>query len=151
MLDPRGCRLLLTPIEKPLRLTLLGSAIFVAFALPGCATVVTVADGRELAIRSPEFRNYVEHVFREQNRVATALLFAQEEAEGGRAQTLLGLEDSLLLACAGLNELAAARRDERPVSIARQARVAREAPGCEAATLSVEREMRRLGPGEPVP
>lgn len=112
--------------------------------LAGCAAVVTTTDGRALAMRSPEFQGYVERVFREQNRVATELLYAQERAAGGQYDALLGLEDALLRACEGLNELAAARRDDRRLSLLRRARLARSSPGCEAATLQTEAALEEL-------
>ena len=45
--------------------------------LAGCASVTT-ADGTRLGLASPEFRAYVERVFREQNRLADAFAFALE-------------------------------------------------------------------------
>ena len=102
--------------------------------LAGCAGTVTATDGRSLRLDSPEFRNYVEHVFREQNEVATTLAFAQDEASGIRYDTLLEAEDALLAACADINALAAARRDGRALGVRDQARMAATAPGCEATT-----------------
>ena len=92
--------------------------------LAGCASAVTATDGRTLRLDSPEFRVYVERVFREQNAVATALAFAQDEASGIRYDTLLELEDALLAACAEINALAAARRDGRSLGVREQARMA---------------------------
>ena len=77
----------------------------------GCATVAT-ADGERLRLASADFREYVERVFREQNRVADELAFALE-APGAERGELGGAEQRLLDACAGVNELATARRDER--------------------------------------
>ncbi|MEE8248635.1 MAG: hypothetical protein V3R59_00245 [Gammaproteobacteria bacterium] len=105
---------------------------FVLFA--GCATTITTMDGRTLALNSSEVREYVERVFREQNQAATALAFAQDDASGTRYETLLKLEDVLLEACAGLNELAAARRDDRALGLRQQARMAATAPSCESTT-----------------
>ena len=47
--------------------------------LCACASVTTAA-GERLALTSPEFRAYVERVFREQNRVASELAFELEDA-----------------------------------------------------------------------
>ncbi len=110
------------------------SILFLA-ALTGCASTVTSLDGRQLRISSPEFRSYVERVFREQNEVATALAFAQTDAADG--SELVALEDDLLAVCAELNELAVARRDGRSVSMSRQATLAATAPACEAAVADV--------------
>ncbi len=101
-------------------------------------------DGRTLALNSTEFREYVERVFREQNQAATALAFAQDEASGTRYETLLALEDALLEACADLNALAAARRDDRALGLRRQARMAATAPGCESSTSRTEERLERL-------
>src|SRR5690554_3682800 len=50
------------------------AAAAVAAAMLGCAPITTL-EGERLALRSPEFRDYVEQVFREQNRVASELTF----------------------------------------------------------------------------
>ena len=102
--------------------------------LAGCATTITTMDGRTLRLNSLEFRDYFERVFREQNQVATTLAFAQDEASRIRYETLLQLEDALLEACADVNALAAARRDNRALGLRLQARMATTAPSCEATT-----------------
>ena len=112
-----------------------------AFALHGCAAVPT-ADGGRLKLTSPEFRAYVERVFREQNRVADELAFALDGA-AAPAAGLAAAEQSLLEACAGVNELATARRDERRLGLRRRAASARSVPACERATL----EAAKLLPG----
>lgn len=112
--------------------------------LAGCASTVTATDGRTLRLDSPEFRVYVERVFREQNAVATALAFAQDEASGIRYDTLLEFEDALLAACAELNALAAARRDDRALGLREQARMATTAPGCEATTQRTQEALDAL-------
>ena len=95
----------------------------------GCATVTT-ADGQRLALTSTEFASYVERVFREQNRIADALAFALEGEGAGRAD-LMEAEQSLLTACAGVNELATARRDGEGLGLKRSAANARSVPTCE--------------------
>lgn len=108
-----------------------------AAAFAGCA--VTTAGGDRLALGSAEFRGYVERVFREQNRVATELGFALEDAEPAAAPAdLAAAEDALLDACAGVNELATLRRDGERIGARRGARNARSVPGCEAATRTAE-------------
>ena len=103
-------------------------------ALQGCAAVVT-ADGQSLTLASAEFRTYVERVFREQNRVADALGFALEDAAAAPAE-LVAEEQTLLTTCAGVNELATARRDGERLGFRRSARAARSVPACEQATTS---------------
>ena len=104
--------------------------------LAGCAGSITTTDGRVLSFNSSEFSDYFQYVFREQNQTATALAFAQEAAVVDR-ERLLTLEDALLGACAELNALASARRDDNVPGLRQQARMARTAPACEAATLEV--------------
>jgi len=108
-----------------------------ALVLNGCAAVSTV-DGQRLALTSPEFRAYVERVFREQNRVADELAFALEDATAPRAE-LTAAEQALLEACAGVNELATARRDEQRLGVRRSAAGARSVPACERATRDAAR------------
>jgi len=117
-------------------------AVF-ALAVPllaACAAVTT-ADGRRVAFGSSEFRSYVEAVFREQNRAASDLAFAIEDAtgpDGAEPPELAAAEDALLGACAGLNELATARRDEQRLGLRQSADAARKAPACERATLAAQ-------------
>ncbi len=117
-----------------LRPRLLAAAASLAVA--GCAAITT-ASGERLRVASPDFRDYVEQVFRRQNRVATEVAFAIEEAEirgFDPPEALLDAEEELLAACAGLNELAALRRDGRAIGARRGLAAARGAPRCEAAT-----------------
>jgi hypothetical protein len=103
----------------------------------GCATVST-ADGERLRLSSIGFREYVERVFREQNRVADELAFALE-APGAERGELGGAEQRLLDACAGVNELATAQRDERRLGIRRSVASARSVPACERAAREAAR------------
>jgi len=110
--------------------------------LAGCA--VLTADGERLPLTSPEFRAYVERVFREQNKVADQFAFALED-ERSTPAAVAAAEQSMLEACAALNELATARRDERHLSLRQRSLAARSAPTCErtmrtsAATLDAWR------------
>ena len=106
----------------------------------GCAAVSTV-DGERLALTSAEFRAYVERVFREQNRVADAVAFALED-EGSDA-ALAAAEQRLLAACAGVNELATARRDDSALGLRRSLRAARTVPECERAARLADAELAR--------
>jgi hypothetical protein len=108
--------------------------------LAGCAAVPT-ADGERLRLASPEFRAYVERVFREQNRVADELAFALEAP--GSSAALASAEERLLAACAGVNELATARRDETELGIRTSVRAARTVPDCEEAARAAAAELGR--------
>jgi hypothetical protein len=113
------------------------SAVVLALVhLAGCAAVPT-ADGQRLRLGSAEFRDYVERVFREQNRVADAAAFALD-APGAQDGELAAAEQELLAACAGVNELATARRDQRPLGLRTSARAARTVPDCERVTRGVD-------------
>lgn len=105
------------------------AGVAAAIALSGCAAVTT-ADGERLTLTSPEFRSYVERVFREQNRLADELAFAVEDGKGSAA--IAAAEDALLEACAGVNQLATAQRDRQRLGIKRSASAARSVPQCEA-------------------
>ena len=111
----------------------------------GC-TVVTTVGGERLRITSDAFQSYAEDVFRQQNSLATDIAFALEAEDLSAAdQTALAIaEDSLLGACADLNEVAARRRDQRARRIGAQALAARRIPDCEQALLSVRDLLGRL-------
>ena len=102
------------------------------------------ADGERLRLASPEFRDYVERVFREQNSVADAAAFALEDPAPQRAE-LAAAEQALLAACAGVNELATARRDQRGLGMRDNVRAARTVPDCERATRVVEAALGSTG------
>jgi MoxR-like ATPase len=117
-----------------------------SLVLQACAVVT--ADGQRLTMTSTKFRAYVERVFREQNRLADQLAFALEDG-ADESPAVSTAEQSLLGACAPLNELATARRDERKLGTKRRLAAARSVPACEettrrsAATLEAWRAQRR--------
>ena len=118
------------------------SVLLALLSLTGCA--VSTAGGERLRLGSAEFRGYVERVFREQNRVADELAFAVE-APGPASVGLAAAENELLEACAAVNELATARRDQRRLGAVRSVRAARSVPGCERATRAARERLA----GEP--
>jgi hypothetical protein len=116
-----------------------------AAAALSVACAVTTADGTRLGLTSTEFRAYVERVFREQNKVASDLEFALDDAtaSGGPAPPkLAAAEDALLKACSGVNELATSRRDQADLGPRKSASAARSAPDCERATRDAEAALR---------
>ena len=115
------------------------SVLLALLAHSGCAAVST-AGGERMTLQSDEFRAYVERVFREQNRVADELAFAAE-APGPARPALAAAEEQLLAACAGVNELATARRDQRRLGPASSVRLARSVPDCERATRAAEQRL----------
>jgi len=100
-------------------------------AVSACAAVVT-ADDERLRLASPEFRAYVERVFREQNELADALAFAVEDRPTP-PPAIVAAEQALLGACNGVNELATARRDSRRLGMRDSLDLARSVPECERA------------------
>lgn len=119
------------------------SAALLALAAGGCAGVRT-AEGQRLGLTSAEFRAYVERVFREQNRLADEVAFALEGPGAERAE-LVTAEQRLLEACAGVNELATARRDRERIGLRRSSNAARTVPKCEAATRSIAALLEETG------
>jgi hypothetical protein len=107
----------------------------------GCAAVTT-ADGQRLGLASEDFRAYVERVFRDQNRVASDLGFALEDRDGADP-ALATAEQELLDACAGVNELATLRRDDRRPGLKRGSAAAHTVPGCEQATRAARAALER--------
>jgi len=130
---------------EPLRLrSYVAIVLAAAAALGGCAGVVT-QDGQRLALTSPDFRAYVERVFRRQNQVATEVELALEDAPAAASAPagLAAADDRLLAACAGLNELATARRDGVKLGLRRQARAAKTVPQCERAAQAAADALAR--------
>jgi hypothetical protein len=116
-------------------------AVCLLLCSSGCASVPT-ADGQRLKLGSDEFRDYVERVFREQNSVADAVAFALE-APGAQDAELAAAEQDLLAACAGVNELATARRDQRRLGLRSSIRAAKSVPDCERATRAADARVPR--------
>jgi hypothetical protein len=88
------------------------------------------------------FREYVERVFREQNRVADAVAFALD-APGAQDAELAAAEQELLAACARVNELATARRDQRRLGLRSSVRAAKSVPDCERAARTADARLAR--------
>jgi hypothetical protein len=109
--------------------------------LAGCVASVETLDGTRHRITSDAFRGYAEHVFREQNRVASDLAFRMEDEQlAPKDLDLLEQAEARLLEdCRDLNEVAVRRRDgerRRPLA---DTRAARTVPGCERAVEAVGR------------
>ena len=88
----------------------------------------------------------MEQVFREQNKVASDLGFALDDATaagGSPPPELTAAEDALLKACAGVNELATSRRDQEDLGVRKSASAARSAPECEQATHAAQSALQR--------
>jgi hypothetical protein len=114
-----------------------------AAGLGGCAGVVT-QDGQRLGLTSPDFRAYVERVFRRQNQVATDVELALEDVPAGGTEPagLAAADERLQSACAGVNELATARRDGVKLGLRHQLRAAKTVPQCERAAETAADALR---------
>jgi hypothetical protein len=108
--------------------------------LVGCAGVIEHPDGHVIALNSNEFRAYVESTFRYQNKIADALAFALVDGEPADSlQSLEIAEQELMLACSGVNELAAAERDGVELGALVKLGLARQVADCQTAADSAER------------
>jgi hypothetical protein len=107
-----------------------------ALGLGGCA--VTAANGTRMGLKSDEFADYVESVFRRQNEIASelALEIESEDPDSERYGVLDAAELELLNACVGINELAARQRDGDPLGGFKALKRARQAPECERSTAN---------------
>ncbi|MGD8324092.1 MAG: hypothetical protein PVF50_06970 [Gammaproteobacteria bacterium] len=123
--------------------SLTGLTALTLAGLAGCAGIVT-ADGTAMRPGSAAFTAYAERVFRLQNQVLDALAFALEAQPD--EMTLIAAEDSVLRACAGLNEIAVRRQRGAAARVLRDARTARRIPECEAAAIAAA---DRLAPSDP--
>ena len=91
-----------------------------------------------MGLKSDEFADYVESVFRRQNEVASALALEleSEDPDSERYGELDAAELRVLNDCVGINELAARQRDGEPLGGLKALRRARQAPECERATVA---------------
>lgn len=125
---------------KFLKRNLAGSILLgVNALLTACVGTVELADGKRIPLNSQEFEDYVEYVFKYQNKVADELTFALVDGDAAESDSQLALEAAeakLLLACSGLNELATARRDGLRLSVRRKLKLARQVPDCEHAAAA---------------
>ena len=129
-------------------MTVPARALVALFSLisAGCIATVETLDGGRHRISSDAFREYAESVFREQNRVASILVFRLEDEQLEDA-TMTRLEDAearLLAACSELNELAVRRRDREGRRLFADARAAKTVPECERAVEAVEQTLAAL-------
>jgi hypothetical protein len=110
------------------------SMLLIILFSTACRSVTTL-DGERLGVRSEALRDYVEDVFRRQNRVSSQIAFALDDAQASPEllDELEAADRAILGACATLNEVAARRRDGRAAGWVRGSRAAHEAPDCERA------------------
>lgn len=116
-----------------------------ALAVAAC-TGVTTAGGQRLALTSKEFSSYMESVFREQNELLTEIAFVldREDLSDIDRGALEVAEESLLVACERINEVAATRRDGQDPGRIRESRAARAAPSCERAAVEARTVLNQM-------
>ena len=115
-----------------------------ALAVAAC-TGITTAGGQRMTLASEEFRGYMENVFREQNELLTEIAFVLAGDAGSEIDrgALEAAEESLLMACELLNDVAATRRDGGRPGWIRESRAARGAPSCERAAVEARAVLER--------
>ena len=88
---------------------------------------------------SQEFRTYARQVFEIHNEAVTKIAYALDDLESDpdqidRYNGIVDADDRMMDACAELNQLAIARRDDKQVGLSELAGVASSIPDCERAT-----------------
>jgi hypothetical protein len=116
---------------------------FALAAICGCAGSLATGDGERLRISSAEFAEYAQDVFRLQNQVLDELAFALDERPDDIG--LQNAEETVLDACADINELAVRRQRGRGVRPLRDMEAARSVPACEAAAAMASEAIRSRG------
>lgn len=119
------------------------AAVLFALISAGCVATVETLGGERHRVSSDAFRAYAEGVFRDQNRVASALAFRLDEARDLDREARAALEQAesrLLDDCGELNAVAVRRRDGQRRFMA-DARAAATVPTCERAVVAAEQAM----------
>jgi hypothetical protein len=124
-------------------MSMLLRAFMVLFSLilTSCVATVETLDGARYRISSEAFRVYAEQVFREQNRVASDLVFRMEDErlDAAELDRLEAAETRLLEDCSDLNVIAVRRRDGKRRRLLAAASAAKTVPDCERAVAVVAR------------
>ncbi|MDH3693095.1 MAG: hypothetical protein OER96_00800 [Gammaproteobacteria bacterium] len=116
------------------------SAFVLCATLSGCVTTKT-ADCRRLLTGSDKFRDYVEQVFRQQNRVTNDLIYLLpeiEQTDGALFFRMTLAESNMLKSCGHLNMLAASYRDDRKPGFFKRMKMSRNAAQCDRATQKTQ-------------
>ncbi len=121
------------------RLASSGAVAAGLLALAGCAPYITAANGDRMRANSQEFRDYARQVFEMHNEAVTTIAYALDDLESDpdqidRYNGIVDADDRMMDACAELNQLAIARRDDKQVGLSELAGVASSIPDCERAT-----------------
>lgn len=118
---------------------------FLCLWLAACVPLVETQNGRHLRATSPEFKDYAERVFRQQNSLSWALVEALETvSDPDKLHQLNHLESQLRQDCEPVNRLASARRRGTTSSRAEQLALVRALPECEARSQEAQQLLDRL-------
>ena len=121
-------------------------ALLFSLMCGACVATVETLDDTELRVTSDAFRDYAERVFRDQNRMVSALAFKMEDGglDPGIRGSLEDAEARVLAACRDLNEIATRQRDRQRRRPLAEMRAARTVPECERAVDTVARTFADL-------
>ncbi|MGR9106805.1 MAG: hypothetical protein ACU843_07730, partial [Gammaproteobacteria bacterium] len=102
--------------RTPLALSILAGTLL---SLTGCATITTVTpDGKETTRTREEFEQYVESVFRRQNRASLeAGQLLDEELSAADSREIATAERYMLKACSALNQVVAQKMEQNDPGI----------------------------------
>ncbi len=119
--------------------------------LAGCAPYITAANGDRMRANSQEFRAYARQVFEIHNEAVTKIAYALDDLESDpdqidRYNGIVDADDRMMDACAELNQLAIARRDDKQVGLSELAGVASSVPDCERATAQATQLISNVSP-----
>ena len=128
-----------------------GAIVAGLLVLAGCAPYITAANGDRMRANSQEFRGYARQVFEMQNETVTRIAYALDDLESDpdqidRYNSIVDADDRMMDACAELNKLAIARRDDKQLGMSELAGVASSVPDCERATAQATRLISNVSP-----
>ena len=121
---------------------------FMLALVSGCASVqLHYPDGHTASMTKPEFKAYVERVFRYQNQIGDELIRADELLDDGQILADARLprgEEAMEQACRPLIALVNAKVEHQAMKLADQLEMPRAAPACERAAQEVDALLRAL-------
>ncbi len=128
-----------------------GAVVAGLLVLASCAPDITAANGDRMRANSPEFRDYARQVFEMHNEAVTKIAYALDDLEFDpdqidRYNGIVDADDRMMDACAELNKLAIARRDDKQLGLSELARVASSIPDCERATAQATQLISNVSP-----
>ena len=128
-----------------------GAVVAGILVLAACAPYITAANGERMRANSQEFRDYARQVFEMHNDAVTRIAYALDDLESDpdqidRYNGIVDADDRMMDACAELNKLAIARRDDKQLGMSELAGVASSVPDCERATAQATRLISNVSP-----